>query len=62
MSSREDDKDASLYNPRFMNAAFLEARESLSRGEVPVGCVFVHRGRIVAAAGNDVNETRNPTR
>ncbi|KAJ8895377.1 hypothetical protein PR048_000709 [Dryococelus australis] len=33
-----------------------------SMGEVPVGCLFVRHGQIVAEGRNSVNETRNATR
>jgi tRNA(adenine34) deaminase len=32
----------------FMGAALKEARKALARGDFPVGCVMVHRDRIVA--------------
>lgn len=47
---------------KFMDTAFTEARDALVHGEVPVGCVFVHRNVIVARGRNTVNETRNATR
>ncbi|XP_018024333.1 tRNA-specific adenosine deaminase 2-like [Hyalella azteca] len=46
----------------FMLAAFEEAREALQAGEVPVGCVFVQHGVIIARGRNTVNATRNATR
>jgi tRNA(adenine34) deaminase len=47
---------------RFMGEALKEARNALARGEFPVGCVLVHRGRVVArgrrkgTAGGGANE------
>lgn len=47
----------------FMGKALAQAREALSRGEFPVGCVIVRGGRIIATgarrgtAGGAVNET-----
>ena len=38
------------------------AREALAAGEVPVGCVFVCDGKVVARGRNRVNESRNATR
>ena len=35
-----------------MDLALEEARAAGSRGEVPVGCVVVHNGTVVARAGN----------
>lgn len=46
----------------FMEEAFAEARLALSSGEVPVGCVFVYKGSIIARGGNEVNATKNATR
>ena len=45
----------------FMDAALAEARAAALRGEVPVGAVLVKDGAIVAAAGNRVEETSDPT-
>lgn len=45
-----------------MDEAFKEAREALSFGEVPVGCVFIYNDKIVARGGNQVNLTKNATR
>jgi tRNA-specific adenosine deaminase 2 len=48
----------------YMEAAFELAREALSVGEVPVGCVFVDSttSKIIARGRNVVNETKNATR
>uniref|UniRef100_A0A1B6C6X7 CMP/dCMP-type deaminase domain-containing protein n=1 Tax=Clastoptera arizonana TaxID=38151 RepID=A0A1B6C6X7_9HEMI len=45
----------------YMNEALKLAKEALSIGEVPVGCVFVKDGLIIAKGRNTVNETRNAT-
>ena len=49
---------------RYMELALNEARRALARGEVPVGCVLVDptSGAVVAAGGNETNETCNATR
>jgi tRNA-specific adenosine deaminase 2 len=47
------------YNDAFMTAALGEAKQALMDGEVPVGCVFVQHGRIVAAGHNRTNERHN---
>lgn len=46
----------------FMYKALELASEALAAQEVPVGCVFVVNGTIVALSRNSVNATRNPTR
>ncbi len=62
----DDDPDAAAalnlkYDDTLMQAAFSEARTALEAGEVPIGCVLVKDNIVVAAAGNDVNRTKNPT-
>ncbi|XP_043200147.1 tRNA-specific adenosine deaminase 2-like [Amphibalanus amphitrite] len=46
----------------FMDMAFAAARDALTHQEVPVGCVFVRGGRLLATGRNTVNETKNATR
>jgi len=45
----------------FMDLALEEARAAAARGEVPVGCVIVRDGRVIARAGNRTLATRDPT-
>ncbi|OFW15467.1 MAG: tRNA-specific adenosine deaminase [Acidobacteria bacterium RIFCSPLOWO2_02_FULL_59_13] len=45
----------------FMQIALQEARQAEADGEVPVGAVVVCKGRIVAAARNQVIARRDPT-
>ncbi|KAG6611327.1 TRNA-specific adenosine deaminase [Phytophthora cinnamomi] len=45
----------------FMREALLEGERALDRAEVPVGCVFVYKGEIIARASNRVNELFNAT-
>jgi tRNA-specific adenosine deaminase 2 len=47
---------------RFMEAALVAAKEALNVGEVPVGCVFVKEGEIIASGRNRTNESANATR
>jgi tRNA(adenine34) deaminase len=44
-----------------MQMALDEARAAASRGEVPVGCVIVRAGDVVARAGNRTVGDRDPT-
>jgi tRNA(adenine34) deaminase len=44
-----------------MRAALREARESLLRDEVPVGCVVVHDGTIVGRGHNQVEALQDAT-
>ena len=45
----------------FMQQALAEARESAVSGEVPIGAVLVHEGRILARAGNRTIRDCDPT-
>jgi tRNA(adenine34) deaminase len=44
-----------------MDLALAEARAAGERGEVPIGCVIVHAGVVVARAGNRTLADRDPT-
>ena len=50
-----------MASPSFMQIALEEARAAASRGEVPVGCVVVRDGAIVARAGNRTIGQTDPT-
>jgi tRNA(adenine34) deaminase len=51
-----------MAEERPMAMALEEAAAAARRGEVPVGAVLVDRaGRVLAAAGNRVEELRDPT-
>jgi tRNA(adenine34) deaminase len=45
----------------FMEMALQEARAAGVRGEVPVGCVVVRDGTVIAQAGNRTIADRDPT-
>jgi tRNA(adenine34) deaminase len=45
----------------FMDDALSEARAADAAGEVPVGCVIVRAGQIIARAGNRTLRDRDPT-
>ena len=46
---------------RFMEEALRLARRAADEGEVPVGAVIVHEGRIIARAHNQVERLRDAT-
>jgi tRNA(adenine34) deaminase len=50
-----------MASPSFMQIALDEARAAQARGEVPVGCVIVRGGDIVARAGNRTLADKDPT-
>ena len=45
----------------FMESALEQARSAGKAGEVPIGCVIVRHGEIIAAAGNRTLTDRDPT-
>jgi tRNA(adenine34) deaminase len=45
----------------FMELALEQARAAGKRGEVPVGCVIVREGVVIARAGNRTLADRDPT-
>jgi tRNA(adenine34) deaminase len=45
----------------FMEMALQEARGAGERAEVPVGCVLVRGGKVIARAGNRTIADRDPT-
>lgn len=47
--------------PSFMELALNEARKAQDLGEVPIGCVIVRDGTVIAAAGNRTLTDRDPT-
>jgi len=44
-----------------MEVALAEARAALEHGDVPVGAVVVHEGRIISARHNEREKTGDPT-
>ena len=45
----------------FMELALAQARAAAAAGEVPVGCVIVRNGEVIAQAGNRTLADRDPT-
>ena len=45
----------------FMEMALEQARLAEARGEVPIGAVLVHQGKVIAADGNRTIEQNDPT-
>ncbi|MDW8434183.1 MAG: nucleoside deaminase [Aquificaceae bacterium] len=46
---------------RFETVCLEEAKKAFLKGEVPVGCVVVKDGKVIARAHNRTEETGNPT-
>jgi tRNA(adenine34) deaminase len=47
--------------PSFMDMALGEARTAGERGEVPVGCIIVRQGEVIARSGNRTLAECDPT-
>lgn len=47
--------------PEMMRAALSAARDAAAAGEVPVGAVIVHNGRVIATAANAPRALNDPT-
>ncbi|KAF8335807.1 cytidine deaminase-like protein [Cantharellus anzutake] len=56
--SEEQEKE----HVEWMRVALELAEEALEADEVPIGCVFVRDGQVLASARNRTNEHRNATR
>ena len=50
-----------MMAPSFMDLALKTAKNAGKAGEVPIGCVIVRDGEVVAAAGNRTLTDRDPT-
>jgi tRNA(adenine34) deaminase len=50
-----------MNDPSFMDLALKAAEKAGKSGEVPIGCVIVRDGEVVAAAGNRTLTDRDPT-
>jgi tRNA(Arg) A34 adenosine deaminase TadA len=47
------------YDPKYMSLAMEAAHVAYSSLEVPVGCVFVRNGEVIASGGNRPNASLN---
>lgn len=61
MRGRMDRATMDENSKTFMDEALSEARAAEKRGEVPIGAILVHKGRILARAGNRTIELNDPT-
>ena len=50
-----------MAEANFMELALQEAAAAAKRGEVPVGCVIVQQGAVIAKAGNRTLTDKDPT-
>jgi tRNA(adenine34) deaminase len=49
------------FHEKWMRAALAEAEAAAAEGEVPVGCVVVHEGRIIGRGHNRTEALKDPT-
>jgi len=61
MMPMPDQSPAEPDDARWMAEALRLAEAALGRDEVPVGCVIVHDGRVIARAHNQREMLRDPT-
>jgi tRNA(adenine34) deaminase len=50
-----------MGDPSFMDAAIAQAKDAAAAGEVPIGCVIVHAGTVIAHARNRTLADHDPT-
>ncbi|EIM85498.1 cytidine deaminase-like protein [Stereum hirsutum FP-91666 SS1] len=58
----DSDTSTADIHIQWMRQAMDMAEEALTASEVPVGCIFVRDGKVIARARNRTNELRNATR
>ena len=45
---------------KYMKEAIRQARKAYALGEVPIGCVIVYEGKVIARGYNRRNTDKNP--
>jgi tRNA(adenine34) deaminase len=61
ISSPAQVRTAGMNAPSFMDLALRAAENAASAGEVPVGCVLVRAGEVIATTANRTVTDRDPT-
>lgn len=56
-----DSTPTTTLDEQFMAEAMAEAGRAEARGEVPVGCVLVHEGQVLARGHNHRERAQDPT-
>lgn len=47
-------------NLKYMRLAMVQAEKAMKKDEVPVGAVIVHKGKVIASAGNARERKKDP--
>ena len=55
----EKDKDQEKIDRKFMKEAYKQAKKAYAIEEVPIGCVIVNEGKVIARAYNRRNTDKN---
>jgi tRNA(adenine34) deaminase len=50
-----------MQDTAYMKEALKQAQKALEKDEVPVGCVIVHDGKVIARAHNQIETLKDPT-
>jgi tRNA(adenine34) deaminase len=50
-----------MFHQDWMRLALIQAQMAFDQGEVPIGAVVVHNGRVIAAAHNEKELKNDPT-
>ena len=50
-----------MLHQDWMRLALIQAQTAFEQGEVPIGAVIVHSGRVIAAAHNEKEQRNDPT-
>ncbi|TPX33010.1 hypothetical protein SmJEL517_g03988 [Synchytrium microbalum] len=61
-SESPTDRKFSEADHKFMKLALVQAQEAFDHTEIPVGCIYVLDGKVLAQGRNRTNETLNATR
>ena len=51
--------DINIIHEKYMKAAIKQAKKAYDLGEVPIGCVIVHEGKIISRGYNRRNTDKN---
>jgi len=51
--------DINIIHEKYMKAAIKQAKKAYDLGEVPIGCVIVHEGKIIGRGYNRRNTDKN---